>query len=203
MAITLASLVTAARSLVDEGSSDFITSTDGTTYIDEAVDELWRQFMQHCPDDVTANSSTFTTTLAIPVNRGLRFVQKDFGLTTAWNVPQLSVAGAHLATGWWRMGDTIYLSQDLQGSTCTLLYVRVPKTVAGGDTNIDTILEPFREYLVTRTALKIADKCKRDYPELLRRLGELQRELQETLPRNGGMPTRIIDTEAVVRRWWP
>ena len=201
MPISLASIKANAKSLIDETNGDYITSTDWDAYVDAAIRELWRMYATNAPDSITTSATFTASPFSIPANVGLRFVQKDPGTTGFYNLSPTSLAGAPHQEGYYRVGDSLYLTPGLTGSFA-LFYLRAPQTNASGATNLDTILEQFVEYIEVRAALKGASKRDITKPELRERLAQLTQEIEETITRDAGLPTQIIDVDNFDSRLW-
>jgi len=205
MPVALASLVAEAKSLIDESLQDYITTADWQRYVDSAIDELWRLFQGNNPDAVTTSAAFTSSPFTIPANRGLRFVQKDPGTNQFRNLQPVSIGSAQHQDGYYRIGDALHLTPG-QAGNFALFYVRTPQSYASAATNLDAILEPFREFIEVRAALKGASKRDIAKPELRDRVAQLYEEIRDAITCEQGLPDQIVDVYAYdyrSRGWLP
>lgn len=201
MPITFATVVADAKEMVDETNSGFVPAGSWYRWLDQAIEEAWRILALRAPDSIETYVDFTATSVAVPANRGIRHLEKDPTQRVRQVVPFLRSVGRAGERGWYRQGETIFL-QELTGSF-RLTYLRAPKlwrtSVASPaeDDTIDTILEPFVEFLAVRLAIKAAQKDENQRPVLQARLKELADEMAIAVQLTSGQPTRIIETSDV------
>lgn len=223
MAVTLTNLTDRAKQMADLVGSNFVSSTEWTTWINSGMMELYDIV-------VAAYEDYFTTSTTSTISSGssfslpaafykLRGVDYQLTSTDYINVPQFNfnernrqVEWAYTARGndavrrYRMIADTLEITPaDRASGTYRLWYVPAVTPLSGGSDTIPTALSKsgWEEYIVLYAAIKAKLKGEEDAADMQNQMAALgQRITSMSANRNADQPERITDLGGYgMNRW--
>lgn len=214
MAITLTNLTDRAKQLADLVGSNFVSSTEWTTWINMGLTELYDIVVAAYEDYFTVSTTSTITSgssLSLPATfYKLRGV--DFQLTSSdyINVPQFTFNDRNRQTEWafvargndavrrYRIiADTLELTpSDRATGTYRIWYIPAVTQLSSGSDTIPTALSKFgwEEYIALYAAVKAKLKAEEDAADMDNQKQALaQRIVSMSANRNADQPERITD----------
>lgn len=226
MAVTLTNLTDRAKQMADLVGSDFVSSTEWTTWINAGLLELYDviigayedYFTIYYPGDMTIASgdSTFTVPTDFYKLRGIdykisdnkylpldQYNFRDRGRQLRWDTTQSQYGTVRK----YRMvKDTIYITPDDKAEgTYRFWYIPALTPLSSGSDTIPTTMSKFgwEQYIVYYATIQAKTKGEEDLTEVLRLKDELSARITSMVAnRNADQPETITDVKGrPVQRW--
>lgn len=225
MAVTLTNLTDRAKQEADLVGSNFVTSTEWTTWINSGLQELYDLVVSAYEDYFmipTDPDLTITTgnTVALPAGfyklRGVdykiaendyidldQFNFKDRNRQMRW---QYSRADKGTERKYRMIGDNLEITPyDKAPGTYKIWYVPMVTPLASGSDTIPLTLSKFgwEEYIVLYTAIKAQIKAEADPADFINQKDALSARIISMAPnRNADQPERVTDLTGILLNRW-
>lgn len=205
---TLGELRTEAKELADEAGSTFVTDTQWDIWLNAGARKLARIVLRY-NKHLLLTSTTLSITnpipgsnaLAIPSGAaGIYVVEKDPSTTSRQFLRPIHPLMKNCRTngpGYWRDASNVYVEPAEQSAGSYKLWYIAGATTMTIGVDLQSSLEPWREYIEVYAAIRAVAKDKLDTSELRARLKEIEEDDIAAAAANadGALNAAIIDVE--------
>lgn len=208
MAVTLLQMRDAAKDLADMVNSGFVQDTTWTRWINDGIEGLYRIASKRRVgafqtfSDVTLSSAsnliakpaTFRNLLGVTLDPTSPSLRRSL---PKYNFGERDSLGLYGARSYRVIGQNISIEPfQLCAGNYRIHYVAGPTLLVADNDVIDSILEPYDEYVTTWAAIRALSKEESDTSDLYRDLAKAEQDIDESFAMmDGDDPSSIVDAD--------